>query len=52
MKKTKWTKKLTKLSHLSEKEERIDKNRKVFSLDFKLARNSILEEILVGLKNY
>ena len=50
MKKTKQTKKPNKLSHLSEKEERIDENRKVFSLDFKLARDSMLEEILVELK--
>ena len=52
MKKTKQTKKPNKLGHHSEKEERIDKNRKVSSLDFKLARDSMLEEILVSLKNY
>ena len=35
----------------SDREKLRDKNRRVFSLDFKLARNSILEEITKGFKN-
>ena len=51
-KKTKQKEKPTKLRHLLEKGEKIDENERSFSLDFKLARDSILEEMLVGLKNY
>ena len=35
----------------SDREKLRDKNRRVFSLDFKLSRDSMLEEIMKGIKN-
>ena len=35
----------------SDEEKTLDQDRRVFSLDFKLARDSMLEEITEGLKN-
>ena len=56
-KKRKENRKLKKTNRLyssaicSDEEKLRDKNRRVFSLDFKLARDSILEEITEDIKN-